>query len=170
MTDPTSEIIPEDIDPAAFRRAMGCFATGITVITTRDTDGSPIGITANSFTSLSLDPPLVLFCLDRRSQTLAAFSEHKHFAVNVLADDQEGLSRNFARSDVDKFDGIAFESGETGCPLLPHCLTSFECQVEKIVDGGDHVILIGRVLREPSVRDGCQPLLFFRGRYGVLGS
>jgi flavin reductase (DIM6/NTAB) family NADH-FMN oxidoreductase RutF len=152
-----------------FRNALGWFATGIAVMTTRDDDGRFIGITVNSFASVSLDPPLVSFCLDRNANSLNGFLAAAHFGVNVLAEGQEVLSAAFARSSgADKFDGMSFEVGVTGCPFLADCLTHLECAREAVHDAGDHLIVIGRVIRLAQRAEG-RPLLYFRGRYARLG-
>lgn len=157
------------IDSRAFRNALGCFATGITVITTVEPDGTPVGVTVNSFSSVSLDPPLVLFCLGRASQSLAAFESAGAYAVNILADDQQDLSNRFANRNLqERWDGVAAERGVTGVPLLKGCLATIECDLDKMLDGGDHVILVGRVRRLESREDG-KPLLYFRGGYKELG-
>jgi len=151
-----------------FRNALGCFATGIAIMTTRDADGRFIGITVNSFASVSLEPPLVSFCLDRNANSLSGFLAAPHFGVNVLSEGQELLSAAFARSSSgDKFVGIAFEVGDTGCPFLADCLTHLECAREAVHDAGDHLIVVGRVLRLAQRAEG-RPLLYFRGRYARL--
>ncbi len=154
-------------DPRTLRDALGCFATGVTVVTTRDADGRPLGLTANSFTSVSLDPPLILFCLAKTSANLGRFAEAGHFAVNVLHIGQQPVSSLFARRARDRFQDVAWETWDTGAPILTGCLASFECASDKVVDAGDHLVFIGRVTRarfEPH-RD---PLLYFRGRYRRL--
>jgi len=151
-----------------FRSALGCFATGMAVMTTCDPDGRFVGITVNSFASVSLDPPLISFCLDRNANSLNAFLAAAHFGVNVLSEDQESLSAVFARSSTaDKFVGVRFEVGTTGCPLLPDCLSHLECAREAAHPAGDHLIMIGRVIRLAQRREG-KPLLYFRGRYAKL--
>jgi flavin reductase (DIM6/NTAB) family NADH-FMN oxidoreductase RutF len=159
----------DSFSPRDFRNALGCFATGITVMTTCGPDGRFVGITVNSFASVSLDPPLVSFCLDRNALSLASFLEAPHFGVNVLSEDQEALSAAFARSSAgDKFVGLPYEVGETGCPLLPDCLSHLECEREAAHLAGDHLIVIGRVVRLAQRSEG-KPLLYFRGRYAKLG-
>lgn len=156
------------IDPREFRNTVGCFATGITVITTLDEGGGPVGFTANSFTSLSLEPPLVLFCLDRKVASFEAFAPERPFAVNILSSDQTDVSQRFATSGPEKWEGVAFECWETGSPILPHCLANLECTIESIHEGGDHVIVIGRVV---SIRRSDGPagaLLYYKGRYAEL--
>jgi flavin reductase (DIM6/NTAB) family NADH-FMN oxidoreductase RutF len=156
--------------PRDFRNALGCFATGITVMTTCEPDGRFVGITVNSFSSVSLDPPLVAFCLDRNALSVNSFLNAEHFGVNVLSEEQETLSAAFARSSSgDKFVGLQFEVGTTGCPLLPDCLTHLECVREAAHLAGDHLIVVGRVIRLAQRAEG-RPLLYFRGRYAKLGS
>jgi flavin reductase (DIM6/NTAB) family NADH-FMN oxidoreductase RutF len=158
------------IDPREFRDALGCFATGITVITALDESRAPVGLTANSFTSLSLDPPLVLFCLDRNIGSFQAMHASRHFAVNVLREDQEELSRRFARSGPDKWSGLDFTTWSTGCPILAGCIANLECDIEQVIEGGDHVIVVGRVRRMVFDRDDSRPLLYYRGRYSNVTS
>ena len=156
------------LDPRALRDAFGCFATGITVITTVDSDGTLYGVTANSFTSLSLDPPLCLFCLDYKAMSFEAFHASGHFAVNVLCEDQAGISSHFARSQPDKWNGVEYSTWETGSPILPGCLANLECDTHAIHEGGDHVIVVGRI-REMAYREGdCRPLLYYKGSYNAL--
>lgn len=154
-------------DQRTLRDALGCFATGVTVVTTRDSDGVPVGLTANSFTSVSLDPPLLLVCIAKSVSSLAIFETAPHFAVNVLHIGQQPVSGRFARRGEDRFEGTQVETWDSGVPILSHSLASFECARHAAHDAGDHVILIGRVERvrfEPR-RD---PLLYFRGRYRRL--
>lgn len=152
------------VDSRALRNALGCFATGVTVVTSTTPEGVLHGITANSFNSVSLDPPLVLFSMDRSAYSLKAFEESGCFAINILRDDQASLSSTFAQALVDKWDGVAYEIWETGCPILTDALASFDCRTHSIHDGGDHLIFVGRVLRLRSQEEG-QPLLYFRGTY-----
>lgn len=154
-------------DVRTLRDALGCFATGVTIVTALDDSGNPIGLTANSFTSVSLDPPLLLVCLARTSNSLPAMEQRDSFAVNVLHIGQQPASTLFARKDQERFALTPYEHWETGVPIIKGSLSSFECRRHAIHDGGDHLILVGRVLRvrfEPR-RD---PLLFFRGRYRRL--
>lgn len=153
------------IDPRAYRNALGHFATGVTVITTRDGEDKPVGVTVNSFSSLSLDPPLILWSLAKKSYSLTAFERHPAFAVHVLASDQQGLSDRFARAGSDKFAGIDAGEGFGGVPLLPSCAAVFQCSTEHRYDGGDHVIMVGRVQRFDTAER--PPLLFYRGRYAT---
>jgi flavin reductase (DIM6/NTAB) family NADH-FMN oxidoreductase RutF len=158
------------IDPREFRDTVGCFATGITVITTIDESGNPIGLTANSFTSVSLDPPMVLFCLDRKVASFEAFKAGSHFAVNILADGQMDTSNRFAKSGPDKWDGFEFDSWDKNCPILRGCLANLECSVSSIHDAGDHVIVTGEVSRMTHADGESNPLLYYRGRYACLES
>lgn len=156
-------------DARAFRSALGCFATGIAVVTTVAPDGAPVGVTVNSFSSVSLDPPLVQFCLARSAGTLAAFSTAKSFVVNVLSADQEDLSARFSRRDLDdRWAGVALVPTDSGVPALAGCLATLDCDREHLLDGGDHVIVLGRVRALSSREDGA-PLLYFRGGYARLG-
>ena len=157
----------EALSPQALRGALGRFATGVTLITCRDADGAPVGLTANSFTSLSLDPPLVLWSLRRASASLPAFAAAPHFAVNVLAETQVELSRRFASPQPDKFAEGAWGQGIGGVPVLAGCAAVFECAVESQQVAGDHVLFIGRVLRLADL--SVAPLLFQGGHYRMLG-
>ncbi|MGH6945047.1 MAG: flavin reductase family protein [Geminicoccaceae bacterium] len=151
------------LDVRELRHALGRFATGIAVITTRTRAGKREGLTANSFGALSLDPPLVLWSLSQNAMSLPSFRESWHFAVNVLASHQRDLSNHFARPAPDKFAAIGWEPGLGGCPTLLDCLALFECRLERTIEGGDHEVFIGRVERF-SWRAG-DPLLFSCGRY-----
>jgi flavin reductase (DIM6/NTAB) family NADH-FMN oxidoreductase RutF len=150
-------------DTRALRQALGRFATGVTVVSTRCPTGKLVGLTANSFSSVSLDPPLVLWSLRRSAASLASFTGSRHFAVNILAADQEALSSHFARSSPDKFADLEYGVGLGGSPVLPGTLATLECRLENEMEGGDHVIFLGRVLRA-SYRDG-EPLIFSAGSY-----
>jgi flavin reductase (DIM6/NTAB) family NADH-FMN oxidoreductase RutF len=156
------------IDIREFRRALGAFATGITVVTTGSPAVGMIGITANSFNSVSLDPPLVLFSLDRRAYSLPSFHSAGHFAINVLAHDQRHLSVIFATPLIDKWENVHYELWDTGCPILTDTLASFECKTQHIYDGGDHLIFVGRV-QKMRVGGDSEPLLFYRGAYHRIG-
>lgn len=154
---------PGRIDSRRLRDALGRFATGVTVVTTRGPDGRLEGLTANSFSAVSLDPPLVLWSLKRNSQALANFQRSGFFAVNVLAASRTDLSHRFATPAADKYAGVEATPGLGGCPLLPDPLAVFECATERQIDGRDHVIFVGRVHRL-ALRDG-EPLTFNQGRY-----
>lgn len=151
------------VDPRHLRHALGRFATGVTVITTRTLDGKLEGLTANSFSAVSLDPPLVLWSLRQNAPSLQSFLNAGYFAVSVLAADQRDLSRHFATPAEDKFASAAHGKGLGGCPVLQEALASFECSTEHTVVGGDHIIFIGRVHRA-TYRDG-EPLIFSAGQY-----
>jgi flavin reductase (DIM6/NTAB) family NADH-FMN oxidoreductase RutF len=156
------------LDPhlRSLRDAYGRYATGVAVITTMTPAGAPVGLTVNSFSSVSLDPPLVLWSLMRSSTSLPVFRDANRFAVNVLADDQQHLSTRFASRVEERFAGINWEPGLGGIPLLPGCLAYFECSTHSHVEAGDHVVFLGRVHRFEH-RDGA-PLLFFASRYAEL--
>jgi len=158
---------PAAIDPGQFRRALGCFATGVCIATCRDGAGRPVGITVNSFTSVSLDPPLVLFCLDRGADSFEAFTRAGSFAITVLEEGQRPLSDLFARKGADRFTGLPVDQWQTGAPIIPGGLAAFDCARHAVHDGGDHVILVGRVLQLGWQAEG-RPLLYVRGRYGTL--
>jgi 3-hydroxy-9,10-secoandrosta-1,3,5(10)-triene-9,17-dione monooxygenase reductase component len=152
-------------DPQAYRAALGTFATGVTVITARAADGSPVGLTANSFNSVSLDPPMVLWSLAKKSLSLPVFREAAHWAVHVLAADQDALSGRFARSGTDKFAGLDVNTSANGVPLLPGCAARFECSTSFQYEGGDHLIFVGEVTAfEHAQRP---PLVFHAGRYAL---
>jgi flavin reductase (DIM6/NTAB) family NADH-FMN oxidoreductase RutF len=149
---------------------MGHFATGVTVVTSIDAAGQPVGTTANAVTSLSLHPPLLLVCFDQDSLTLHAIRSHRSFAVNVLSAPQRHLSANFARRGLAAaWDGVRHRRGATGSPHLDGVLATLECSVEHTLPGGDHEIVIGRVQHVETAPDGS-PLLFYRGAYATLTS
>jgi 3-hydroxy-9,10-secoandrosta-1,3,5(10)-triene-9,17-dione monooxygenase reductase component len=150
-------------DAAEFRKALGSFATGVTIITARGADGVPVGLTANSFNSVSLNPPLVLWSLANTSMSLAAFRAAPCWAVHVLATDQEELSARFARRSESKFAGLDCEAGIGGVPLLKGCSARFQCRTAFQYEGGDHVIFLGEVLTFD--RNEAAPLVFHGGRY-----
>lgn len=142
----TETIKEPAIDIAEFRRALGAFVTGVTVVTTIQPDGSPRGFTANSFTSVSLDPPLILVCIAKTASSYAVFSQTKHFAISVLAEDQKAVSGVFASKAADKFSQVAWHRRVTGAPVMEGAAASFDCATHEVIDAGDHIILIGRVL------------------------
>ncbi|CAH0142583.1 p-hydroxyphenylacetate 3-hydroxylase, reductase component [Pseudomonas sp. Bi70] len=154
------------IDSRAFRRALGNFATGVTVITAATPDGQKVGVTANSFNSVSLDPALVLWSIDKRSTSYEVFQRASHYAVNVLAADQIDVSNQFARPRDDKFESIVYETGEGGAPLLVDCAARFQCEMHQQLDGGDHWILIGKVVAFDDL--GRSPLLYHQGAYSMV--
>jgi flavin reductase (DIM6/NTAB) family NADH-FMN oxidoreductase RutF/DNA-binding MarR family transcriptional regulator len=153
-------------DARAFRRALGNFATGVTVVTAATASGRKVGVTANSFNSVSLDPPLILWSIDKRSNSHEVFEEASHFAVNVLAADQIDLSNNFARPKDDRFAEIEFEPGEGGAPVFADCSARFHCEKFQQVDGGDHWIMIGKVVAFDDF--GRSPLLYHQGAYSMV--
>jgi len=149
-----------------FRRACGRFATGVTIASVIDREGTPHGLTVNSFTSVSLDPPLVLVALGHSASVMDAFRDARFFAVNVLAAGQRALSERFARKGHDRFDGLAWHAGETGAPLLADTLAEIECATRYRFTAGDHNLIVGEMVRAV-VRQG-EPLLYFAGRYRKL--
>jgi 3-hydroxy-9,10-secoandrosta-1,3,5(10)-triene-9,17-dione monooxygenase reductase component len=153
------------IDPRVFRVALGNFATGVTIVTMRDEAGAPHGLTVNSFTSVSLDPPLVLVCVDKQISSYRAISRADGWLVNVLGASQEELCIRFATPDIDKFEGVEFSRGPFGAPRLPGCVAWLTVRPYASHDGGDHGIFVGQVL-DAEVAGG-PPLIFFRGRYGL---
>jgi flavin-dependent trigonelline monooxygenase, reductase component len=158
------------VDPNSFRRALGHFLTGVTVVTTIGADGEPIGMTANSFTSVSLDPPLVLLCVARSAASFAAMEQARRYAVHILHRDQDELSRTFARSAANgaqKFAVVAWHRGASGLPLLDECMARIECTITERVELGDHVGYIARV-DDVEAEQGGAPLAFFRGQYTSL--
>ncbi len=149
---------------AEFRLVLGHFPTGVVVVTARTASG-PVGLSVNSFTAVSLDPPLVSFCADRRSTSWARIRSAGAFCVNILAEDQEALSRVFARRGADRFDGVGWTPAPSGAPRLDGVLGWVDCAVEVVHDGGDHEICVGRV-HDLDVTEGDGPLVFYRGGYG----
>lgn len=145
---------------------MGMFATGVTVLTTRDRDGRFYGLTANAVSSLSLTPPLVLICVDRKSESFPHFLDSRSFVVNILAAGQQELSARFAKTGGEKFAGVPHRVGYHGNPVLEGVLGHLECHIVHTYEGGDHVIHVGEVLHADAA--GGQPLLFFQGKYGHL--
>jgi flavin reductase (DIM6/NTAB) family NADH-FMN oxidoreductase RutF len=156
-------------DTRAFRQALGTFPTGVAVVTAKQAGGHPIGITVNSFTSVSLDPPLVLWCLDRKSDRFAIFREAPHHTISVLGTAHEDVSARLAKQGAHHLDGIELIATALGPPALADALAVFECEREAMHEGGDHAILVGRVLRFAR-REAGAPLVFFQGRYGALAS
>jgi len=154
-------------DLRTFRETLGLFVTGVTVITTRDAAGAPVGITANSFNSVSLDPPLILWSVGQNALSLKAFSEADAFAVHILRDDQAELSQRFAKSGTDKFSGLKIESGLRDVPLLPDCAARLECCPYAKHEAGDHILFIAEVQRLASDPD-AMPLVYHGGRYAEL--
>ena len=163
MTHPT-ENAPDPGVHLHFRSCLGVFATGVTIVATRAPDGSPVGLTVNSFNSLSLDPPLVLWSLRREARNLEAFVRATHFSVSVLAAGQLELARRFAVSAPDRFEGVTHHEGLGGCPLIDSAIAWFECETEARQEFGDHLLFVGRVRR--CARVPGVPLLFSQGDFG----
>jgi flavin reductase (DIM6/NTAB) family NADH-FMN oxidoreductase RutF len=157
------------IEQHHFRRVCSKYATGITILTVLDARGAPHGMTANSFTSVSLDPPLILVCIDKRTSILGNFETGTRFAINVLDESQKDLSSLFARSRQDRFEGLDWTPGVTGVPVFPGVLATLECAVTQMVDAGDHVVVIGEALHA-AWRDEGQPLIYFNSGYQALRS
>jgi len=156
------------IDTGAFRQLLGCFPTGVAVITTVNADGRPVGLTCNSFSSVSLEPPLVLFSLRKASKLVDTFRAAEGFAINILTQKQDGLSARFASSKVeDKFEGVAWNEGALGLPVLQDCLASFECTTFSCHEAGDHLVFIGEV-RHMTAGAQEQALVFYKGSYREL--
>lgn len=155
------------IDQAEFRRIMGHFASGVTVVTVCR-EGTCHGITVSSFCSLSLEPPLVLICIDRRYSSHEKIQQSEAFAINILAEDGEWLSRHFASRDDNKFAKVGYHTGESGAPLLNDALATIECRLVEQFPGGDHTIFVGEVLAV-TAQDNGRPLLYFRSGYHKLG-
>lgn len=155
------------VDPKAFRNALGSFATGVTVITTLDKDGNKVGMTANSFNSVSLDPMLVLWSIAKTSNAFAIYNEAEHFAIHILGAEQQAISNQFASKGADRFAGIDTKAGIAGIPVLTDCKASFQCKLENRFEGGDHIILVGRV-EEFETQEDKAPLIFHAGGYAEL--
>ena len=156
----------EPFDSQQFRRALGCFATGVTIVTTRCANGLPIGLTCNSFTSLSLDPPLVQWSIAKSSRNHSAFTDVRHFAVHVLDTSQRELCRQFATRDGDRFANVPLEVGVHDLPLFVRYHARFECATHARHDAGDHTIIVGRVLR--LCEQEGEPLIFYRGELSAF--
>ncbi len=157
---------PPFLDTRSLRDALGEFATGVAVVTACSRDGQSVGVTINSFASVSLDPPLVLWSLGLQSPSIGVFEACSHYAVNILAADQVELSQRFSQSQNDKFAGIETKVGAGGAPILPGCSAWFECRNELRYPGGDHIILVGHV--ENFSRQEKPPLIFHGGQYRAL--
>jgi 3-hydroxy-9,10-secoandrosta-1,3,5(10)-triene-9,17-dione monooxygenase reductase component len=149
-----------------FRNALGAFATGVTIVTARSAAGADVGVTANSFNSVSLDPPMILWSIGKNSSSLAAFMEADRFAVHILSVEQEHLSGRFAKSGTDKFAGLEIVRGNGDVPMLQNCAARFQCRVAFRHEAGDHYILVGEV--DAFDHDGHAPLAFHSGRYGLF--
>ncbi|MCI0548072.1 MAG: flavin reductase family protein [Candidatus Rokubacteria bacterium] len=153
---------------------LGHFASGVTVVTTRDSEGQPAGLTANAFSSVSLDPPLVLVCVSHKAQSYPALRDSRRFAINILSEAQEAVSQRFASppvaSNAEKFDGLPYRCGVLDLPILDAALAHLECETRHAYPGGDHTILVGQVESAGISADNqLEPLLYYRGRYRRLG-
>lgn len=155
---------PPEFSTLEFRASLGMFATGVTIVTARTAEGQLVGLTANSFNSVSLNPPLVLWSLGRSAGSLAVFSNGQNYAINVLAADQQALAEQFASRGLDRWAGVDFLEGAGGAPLIQGAAASFECFNRSQYHEGDHVIFVGEVER-CSHRAGASPLLFHGGRF-----
>ena len=153
-------------DATAFRSALGSFATGVTIVTARDASGQPVGLTANSFNSVSLDPPMVLWSLSLQSGSLPVFREAESWAVHILAAGQQAMSDRFATPGVDKFAGLALSDGPEGAPLIEGCAARFGCRARFEYEGGDHAIFLGEVVDFD--RREAEPLIYHGGQYGRI--
>jgi flavin reductase (DIM6/NTAB) family NADH-FMN oxidoreductase RutF len=153
-----------DFTKQAFRSALGMFATGVTIVTARTADGDLVGLTANSFNSVSLEPPLVLWSLSRSAASMVALSTGSHYAINILAADQKALAERFASKREDRWEGVEFSDGLCGAPLLSGTIATFECFNRSRYEEGDHVIFVGEVER-CAHRPGVPPLLFHGGKF-----
>ncbi|HEU4458626.1 MAG TPA: flavin reductase family protein [Methylibium sp.] len=153
-----------DFTAPEFRAALGSFATGVTIVTARTADGERIGLTANSFNSVSLTPPLVLWSLARRAGSMPVFERGSHYAINILAAEQRELAERFASRTADRFAGVAWREGAAGAPVIEGAVATFECFNRSRYEEGDHVIFVGEVER-CHVRAGAAPLIFHGGRY-----
>ncbi|HAD09720.1 MAG TPA: nitrilotriacetate monooxygenase [Porticoccaceae bacterium] len=154
------------LDAREFRDAMGCFATGVTVVTAKSADGEKVGCTANSFSSVSLDPPLVLWAIAKNANSYDTFMAAKHFAIHVLHSGQEEVSRLFATKEADKFGQVPWTEGQEGTPLLEDYSVRFECTTEHRYEGGDHIIIVGRV--HTMDNPDAEPLGFYQGKYAKI--
>ncbi|MFG6447616.1 flavin reductase family protein [Roseateles sp. BYS180W] len=161
---PVLSPVTDPADPQQFRAALGLFATGVTIVTAIATDGRPVGLTANSFNSVSLAPPLVLWSLSRGAASMAVFSTAAHYAIHILAAEQMALAQRFATRGADRFAGLAWHPGAGGVPLLEGCAAVFECAQRSQHEEGDHVIFVGEVQR-CTRREEAQPLIYHGGRY-----
>jgi len=155
-------------DSEKFKKALGLFATGVTIVTGVTPQGEPVGITVNAFTSVSLEPPLVLVCLGNNTGCLEAFCEGEHFAINILDENQQALSKVFAGPQEHKFKDRTYETWDNDCPILSECLVNLECRRVNVFEAGDHVILLGRIEGIEYSNSG-RPLLYYQSAYGRLG-
>jgi flavin reductase (DIM6/NTAB) family NADH-FMN oxidoreductase RutF len=155
------------LDARALRNAFGYYTTGVVVVTTTAPDGRKVGVTVNSFTSVSLDPPLVLFCLLNSANSYRTWEQARHFTMNVLTAGQQRVSNAFARPSCDPWDDVRHHMGANGCPVLLDAATSLECELHGHFPGGDHLIIVGRVAALHAGPEHPVPLAFYRGKYGT---
>ena len=160
----SNDALPQTFSLPMFRAALGMFATGVTIVTTRDAAGAPVGITANSFNSVSLTPPLVLWSLSRGAGSMPTFERGSHYAIHILGAEQHALAERFSTKAIDRFAGVPFRDGAGGAPVLEGAAAVFECFNRSQYEEGDHVIFVGQV-EHCSRREGAQPLIFHGGRY-----
>lgn len=158
------------LDTREFRNALGRFATGVCVITAKVGDAKPFGMTINSFASVSLDPALILWSLQKNSDCFAAFENTKHFAVNILSHDQQAISNQYAKKNEHDLSEGSYRETDNGCVVLNDVVTSFECEISAVHEGGDHLILVGRVLAMNNQEEAREPLLFYAGKYRELAA
>jgi flavin reductase (DIM6/NTAB) family NADH-FMN oxidoreductase RutF len=158
--------VSSPLDPSTYRATLGRFASGVTIVTARDSGGRDVGMTVSAFSALSLDPPLVLVCIDNGASVAPVLEHCSSFAVNILAEHQESLSRQFAERELDRFEGVSISRGASGLALLDGALAQIECRVASRTPAGDHTILIGEVTAT-ALSEG-NPLLYYRGGYGRL--
>jgi len=168
MVNNETDLALPSLEPRLLRRVCSRFASGVTIISVIDSAGVPHGMTASSFTSVSLDPPLILVCVRSGSKFLEACNSSQHFAVSILDDTQRSLSERFAGAGYDRFDGVTWNSGTTGVPLFPGVLATMECARFRTISAGDHDILIGKVLHA-NWKEG-EPLIHFGSQYRALES
>jgi flavin reductase (DIM6/NTAB) family NADH-FMN oxidoreductase RutF len=164
LPDSPLQAIPPSFSTPEFRSALGMFATGVTIVTARTANGALVGLTANSFNSVSLSPPLVLWSLARSAGSMVAFSTGSHYAINILGADQQDLAKQFAARDGDRFAGVQFTSGTSGAPLIAGAAATFECFNRSRYEEGDHVIFVGEV-EHCTYQPGASPLLFHGGKF-----
>ncbi len=151
-----------------FRKALGNFATGVVVVTSKLPDSRAVGVTISAFSSLSLSPPQIDFCLKKQSTIMSAFVPGSFFAVNMLAENQQDLSNRFSQKNIDPWEGLPMETSRNGVPLLQGCLAYLECQTHDLFEGGDHIIITGDVKNVLMGDEGLLPLLYFRGAYAGI--
>ena len=164
-SDPAPASEPKPVQQQDLRNALGMFATGVTIVTAGSENGDPVGVTANSFSSMSLNPPLVVWGISRAARSFKRFHSAPHWAVHVLSVEQEALARRFATQGVDKFSGLAVTTGIGGVPLLEGCCARFECSATAAHEAGDHVILVGAI--ERFNRNNIAPLVFRGGKFAI---